>query len=917
MPNFSKSLAHLFASTLLAAFVLSSFSYAVTADRISSIDTAKTFTLQRSLRRNAIPKYDRGPVEPSFEVHGMMLFTKPSAAQQKELDEFAAQQQNRKSANYHKWLTPAQYGERFGLSTNDLNKITSWLKSEGFTIDHIGAGRGVIRFSGNALQVNSAFRTDIHRYNVDGVEHFANSTALMIPAALANIVTGISGVSDFRPHAASAAQFSGPKRRPNYTDTNLEPFPNFLAPGDIYTIYSVPSSADGSSQSVAIIGETDIFLADINDFRTGFGLTTIATSCAGSGSVPVITSCNDPHFQYILVPGETDPGHPDSVQGGDIGESDLDIEWSGAAAPNAKIVFINAPQTGVGTSLEYAIEPPTGTSIPAPVVSMSYTSCEIDADFFDSLLLQGTTEGITIVNSAGDAGAAACDNTPTSSSRPFSGASGGETVNYPASSPYVIAAGGTSISIANDSYPNPSSYWGSTNGTNGGSATSYIPEQAWNDDVEFASYCQDPLSGTDFCTSGGGESGWVSITSAQTAQEDVWIAAGGGGASNCAVGGPNTGCTAGEPQPTWQSGLTVANAPAGVRWVPDVSLLASADFPGYIFCTPQDPDDSPATYTSTCVNGITGSTGAVEGFESIIGGTSASAPIFAGFVALLNQATASTTGQGDIHTTLYGLASSSPAAFNQVTSGNNMVYCQPGTPSVQPANIKCPAAGIYGFNASDADATTGYNLVTGLGSVNVGALITAWPGSTSTGSSFSLSPTASSFPVTQGSSATATVTLTFNNGFTGTVTFTCSDPATESTCTVPSPTTTTSSGCTTQNGSTTCPVSFTISTTGASSSLSPNRPLDRGSRMLYAMLMPGLFGIVLMAGTRKRSIRGMRMLGLMLVLGASTMWLGACGGSNNKSQSNPGTPVGNYTITVTGTSGSTTANTTFTLAVSQ
>jgi subtilase family serine protease len=917
MSNPSKLFAHLFASTLLAAVVFTNFSHAATADRISYIDNAKGVALERTLHSQAVVQNDRGPVEPSFQIHSMLLFTKPSAAQQKELDELNAQQQDRKSANYHKWLTPAQFADRFGLSANDMNKITSWLKSQGFVIESVGGNRNLVRFSGTAGQVQSAFRAEIHRYSVDGVGHFANSTPLIIPAALSGIVTGISGTTDFRMHPASEALLHArPQMRSSFTDTNLQPFSNLLAPADIATIYDIPASADGTGQSIAIIGETDVFLEDINYFRTGFGLPTIATTCKGTATIDVITSCNDPHFQYILLlsQGETDPGAPDSISQDDIGEADLDIEWSGATAPNAKIVYINAPNDGVGASLSYALDPPSGTSFPAPVVSMSYTACEINAAPFDSVIQGAVTDGITFVNSSGDAGVAACDNTPATG-RPFQPATGGETVNYPSSSPYTLAVGGTSISLANDSYPNPSSFW-TTNGANLGSATAYIPEQAWNDDEEFNSYCQAPAAGDVFCAAGF-ETGWVAITSAQTAQEDIWIGASGGGASNCIVGGAVNGCTAGEPQPTWQAGLTVANAPAGVRWVPDVSLMASSNFPGYIYCTPQAPDAGSPTYTSTCVNGITGANGAVEKFLSIVGGTSASSPIFAGIVAMLNQATASTTGQGDIHTTLYGLAASSPTAFHQVITGDNMVYCQVGTPSVQPTGIKCPAAGKFGFNASDADATTGYNLVTGLGSVDVGNLITAWTGGSTSSGSFSLAATSSSFAVTQGSQVSATVTLTFNNGFSGTVNLSCSDPASESTCTAsPTSTNSTGTGCTTQNGTTTCPVAFAITAT-APSSAKLNGPFERGSKMLYAALMPGLFGVVLVAGSRKRSLRGMRMLGLMLVLGVSTMWLGACGGSSNKSSSNPGTPAGNYTITVTGTSNGTTVNTTFTLAVSQ
>ncbi len=1024
---------------LLIVTVLSSQSFSATPDRIAGvIDSSHGVPLQKSLHPKAKAKYDEGPVEPSFQLHSMMLLMAPSPTQQAALDTLAAELQDPKSPSYHKWLTPAQYAAKFGLSQNDLSKITNWLKSQGFTIQAVGGGHNRLVFSGTAGAVQSAFKAEIHRYNVDGEEHFANSTPIQLPAALQDVVVGLLGVNNFRMHPANRFRMgSGPRMRPNYYESGLV-FPNFLAPGDIATIYDIPSNLNGSGQSLGIIGETDVFLNDINDFRGDLGLPQITTSnCTISThtSPGVITACNDNYFKYILYlpTGATDPLVPDSVQQGDIGEADLDLEWSGATAPSAKIVYINAPYAGgngVNDALAYALDPPVGTSIPAYVVSMSYGLCELEAQNLESLLQQGVqTEGITVVNSSGDSGAAACDGSPPSTPAfPYStGAQNGLAVNYPASSSYVVAAGGTGISLANDSYPNPSTYWGTSNGTTGGSATGYIPELAWNDDEIFADYCANPYPGDPFCTEGGSPAvtGWVAITSAKTAQEDIWINAGGGGASNCFYESGKV-CTGGLQQPSWQSGLSVPSAPTGVRWVPDVAFLASPNFPGYIFCTPQNPDAAPPTYTSTCVNGISGNSGAILNYGSIVGGTSASSPLFAGIVALLNQslATPSGTGLGDIHNTLYTLAATpSKGAFNPVKTGDNMVYCQGGTPAAQPVALRCPGsganAGILGYEASNADSTTGYNLVTGLGSVDVAKLVSAWAGSQSSFalSASSINPTT----VTAGNSLTATITVAPSNGstFTGTVGFSCGNvsgitcsflPKTvtggSGTTTVTisvaanvaagatSVTVTGTSGSTTANASvgftvaassdtfsmtstlssgtlavkqgqsgvvnltvsgslvttsggntqtilpltytctgypslSTCTFSpssptqvaaVTVNITTTASSSAQARPLNGRSRIFYAALLPGLFGIVFVAGSRKRSLHSIRTLGLIVVLGFSTMWLGSCGGSNNGSTGTPGTPVGNYTITINATTGGSgpIANTyQFTLSVTQ
>jgi subtilase family serine protease len=986
MSNRSQVLLRTISSALLILFVLSNLSYAATQDRITgAIGSGNGIALQKSLHPQALSKYDLGPVDPAFKLPYMTLMTAPSAAQQKALNKLLAEQQDRSSRNYHKWLTPAQYGEQFGLSQNDMNKITAWLKSQGFVILSIGGGRNTVIFSGTAAQVQSAFKSEIHRYNVDGEEHFANSTPLMVPSALSGIVTGIRGTHNFLMHASSTGRLNaapgvGPRTRSDYYDGNFI-FPNFLSPADValmYDInglYSASPAIDGTGEKLAIINRTDIFLADINDFRTGFGLTPITASNCTLNSNQVITACNDPLLSYVVVPGQTDPGVPDSAAKGDIVEADLDVEWSGAIAPGAQIVYINAPQTDVFDSLSYALNPPSGTAIPAPVVSMSFGNCERIAVSLETELQQGVAEGITIVNSSGDSGAADCDNVPNSA-KPFNPAIGGQGVNYPASSTYVIAAGGTAISLADDT-TNASTYWltPNPNPANGLTMLSYIPEVAWNDDEALALYCTTaPSPNQNLCQPATG----VNVTTSQVAQEYFWISAGGGGGSNCFTESGGL-CTGGLPQPSWQSTLVVPNAPAGVRWVPDVSLLSSPNFPGYVFCTPQNADGTPPTYTSTCSGGIFT---AVDTYGSVVGGTSAAAPVFAGIVTLLNQSLAgpSSPGLGDIHSILYTLVASNSTngAFNPVTTGDNMVYCQAGQPTGQPAGVICPGTGIIGFNASDADPTTKYNLVAGLGSVNATHLATAWAASRASsttavspsvsqpyqGESVTLTATVtpssatgsvifsngttvlgtaalngsaqaqvstSQLPVgantitatyigngslssssntttvtvaqpftfvvvppntimvTPGQTATAKFTLTLASGFTGTVHFTCSDPASESTCTPPADTNASGS------------VSFTVTTTAPTSS-SLRRPFDRGTRIFYAALLPGLLGIMFTLGSRKRSLHGVRLLGLIAVLGFSTLWLGSCGGSNNNSMKNPGTPAGNYTITMTGAS---------------
>ena len=992
-------------SLALVIVLFSSLSFAAQQDRISgSLSSGESHVLKGNIRHQARPEYDQGRVDPGMPLGTITLQTAPTAAQESAIKLLLEQQQDRKSPNYHKWITPEQYAERFGLSENDMQKMVAWLAAQGFTMIQPARGRNWISFSGTAAQVENVFGTEIHHYNVKGELHYANAAAPKIPAALAGIVVGVRGLDDFHPKPM------GVKRtRPNYF-YNGSFSGQFIAPGDIYTMYDISplltAGNNGAGQKLAIIGETEIYQSDINDFRTNFGLSPI--SCTTADPVPndIITACSDQHFSYVVG------GAAPTLSNGDLGESDLDLEWSGAIAPGAQIVFVTS--SNVWDSLYYAIDQKV-----APVVSLSYGACEFGsnitefaapgyATLFESELQKANSFGITVVNSSGDTGAAGCDSDggtrSTGGTLTTTGlATYGFAVNYPASSQYVTAAGGTSIQLA-DIVPPPAAYWGETNGANGGSLLSYVPEQAWNDDDEFFQYCQQNPG--EFCTQGGttrqtGATGqpWVSITSEATAQEDVGLGSGGGGASNCAV--QNTGftaCVSGFQQPAWQ---TVTVSGQTTRMLPDIALLATSNFPGFIYCTPIDGTSG----GSTCAAGIPTAIGT---YFSLVGGTSASAPMFAGMVALLNQYTGNTTGEGNVNVSLYQLAATAPTAFHDITSGDNNIACEPGTLAGQPTAVQCPSTGVVGFSAGP-----GYDMATGLGSVDVNKLavalksppdftisssvsslsvfagqtgtatITVTPinnftgavgftctglptgstcsfsptdvtpsgaavtttatvtagasatsgsvsidvygttGNTSATAShvshatpsialtvttpFTLAPTAASFQVTQGNSVNATVVVTIAGGFGGTLTFACTDPAPQSICTVPTPV---NAANLPANGQ----VSFNISTAAPTASL---RPADRGTRIFYAALLPGLFGLMLTAGTRRRSLGGMRFLGLILVMGFSTMWLASCGGSSG-GNSNKGTPVGPYTFSVSATSGgATVTSSNFTVNVSQ
>jgi Pro-kumamolisin, activation domain/Subtilase family len=760
----------------MCALFLCSVSFGAVPDRIlGPTDSGRNVTLSKSLHPKAKPQYDEGPVDPQTNFSYITLLASPSASQQKALDKLLAEQQDPTSPNYHKWLTPEEYGSQFGLSQNDVNKITKWLASKGFTVISVAAGRNSIVFSGTATQVSAAFQAEIHRYKIGGEEHFANSTPLKIPATWSGVITGVRGLNSFR------MKPNGIKKQlhAQYYSSFLKS--QFLAPGDIATIYNINQLynsspvIDGTGQKLAIIGQTDIYLADINDFRSGFGLPTIPSSGNNSctlNSKGVVVSCsNATNLGYMVAPGISDPGTPNLC--GDLPEADLDLEWSGGIARNAQIIYVNAPASFDsncnfigGGSVEDALSAAINSNV-APVVSMSYGICELFAQNDESELQQANGQGITILNSSGDTAAAGCDGFTNSDNNL---ALGGLAVNYPASSQRVTGVGGTAVPFL-DLPPFSGAYFGMNNGANGGTALGPVPEQAWNDVDEFAAFCA--AGSNSFCS-------FYGITSPLTAQEALGIGGGGGGASNCPFKTPQEIC-----QPSWQT-VSVAGQ-ASARFVPDISLLASPNFPGYIWCTPVEYLSSTSPYatetSSSCatsiansVNGIVDASNNFVVFPSIVGGTSVSAPVFAGIVALLNQYVVekgiqSTPGLGNINPNLYYLAAYDQNAFHQVTAGDSNVYCQPGTPAGQPAALMCPDAGVFGYQASNVDTATGngYNLVTGLGSVDVFNLASDWVDSTTP--VFTLAVPSILTVVNQ--PITWTGTLTALNGYSTNVSVTC------------------------------------------------------------------------------------------------------------------------------------------------
>ncbi|HET8823886.1 MAG TPA: protease pro-enzyme activation domain-containing protein, partial [Terriglobales bacterium] len=767
----------------------------VSGNRIlGAVDSTQVARVRGTAHPLARAQNDQGRTDPSGTISGAITF-RLSAAQQAELDQLLHDQQDPKSPNYHRWITPDQYAARFGMSSNDLQKVSSWLQSQGLNVDSISRNRNEISFSGSVGQVEYAFKTEIHNYTIRGERHFANAMDVSLPAAFSAQVLGVRGLDSFAPK---------PYIQPAPRVTSNLSGNHFLAPGDFWTIYNVPHTTyTGVGQSIAIIGQTTISTTDLDTFRTNSGL-------------PLTSASN---FQQVQVGGTA------TLCSGDQGEADLDLEWSNAVAPQAKIIYVFAGVNSGGSctnrsnnvfnALQDAI-----TNNRAPIISISYGNCESNLGSFVHTLQQwaqqANSQGQTISGPAGDQGAADCESATATS------ATHGLAVDVPAAIPEVTGVGGSefngdSTQCANNSCPAGGSpadspYWsGSSSLTSGASALTYIPEMTWNDTTAGG-----PLSST------------------------------GGGAST--VFG----------KPSWQTGTGV---PAdGKRDVPDIAINASPAHDPYLTCGPGD-----------CTNGFRD---ASNNFAAV-GGTSAGAPTFAGILALIGQATSS-NGLGNVNPMLYSLAAnnSSNNAFHDTPSGNNKVPCTSGS-------TNCPS----GTTSIGFTAGAGYDLTTGLGSLNVANLISAWMGVTPS-ADFSISG-ANSTVAAAGGTGTSTITVTAMSGFTGTVNLTCTPSSTSAqiTCSLNPTSLDMSTG--TTNGTKTA----TLSMVTVADLQMPNHWQRRGT---WFAATGGLFAAVLLGGISTRR-RWWGVLGLFLTVAILTGV--ACGGGSSTTQKKTqGTPAGSYTV---------------------
>ena len=507
---------------------------------------------------------DAGPADPNQQIEVSILLrrgSKPGAFPD-------ANQIGSCLPHDRKYLTREEFAQQYGASPADTEKVRAFAAQHGLKVVSEDRASRTIKLSGTVQAFNAAFGASLRRYEHASGSYRCRTGALTIPAGLDGIIEGVLGL-DNRPQAKPHFRLrkKNPSAQARATDISYSPL-------QVAQAYAFPSAAKGSGQCIGLIELGGGYKAtDLTQFFSNLGI-----------PAPKVTA--------VSVDGATnsptgDPSGPD-------GEVELDIEVAGAIAPAAQIAVYFAPNTDQGfidaitTAVHDAKLKPSIISISWGGPEDTWTAQSRDA--LNSACQDASTVGVTVLAASGDNGSS------------DGSTSGNPTVDFPASSPFMVGCGGTKLIL---------------------SGNSISSEQTWNE-----------LSAKEGATGGGVSEAFA--------------------------------------LPSFQQSAKVPKAPNGFvgRGVPDVA-----------------GDADPAT----------GYNVVVDGQQSVIGGTSAVAPLWAGLFALINESLG--TNVGYVNPLLY--SAKAEATFHDITAGNNGTY----------------------------SAGHGWDACTGLGSPNGTALLTVLRGS--------------------------------------------------------------------------------------------------------------------------------------------------------------------------------------------
>jgi hypothetical protein len=697
-------------AVLGALLFASSVRAQVVASRITAqVDENVRTTLQGNTPFQVAKATDLGVVPESTAASHLLLVLKRTDEQQTQLRSTVDALHDPSSAQYHKWLTPEAFAQRFGPSDDDIKAVSTWLAAKGFTVNNVTRGKTAIDFSGTTGQIQTAFHTAIHTYNKDGKTFHSNNTDPQVPTALASVVAGFATLNDIPP-----TSFSKTMGKASFNPKTHEVTPDWsypvsggvylvMAPGDLAVEYDInplyTKGLDGSGVAIAVVGESGIDNAVVSNYRTLFGL---------SSNLP-----------EVIVDGE-DPG---DYGEGTSEESYMDVEVAGSTAPNAKIYMYTGSDANNTYGFFYAALRAVDDNL-SDIISMSYGICEKQLGysgnlFFNQIWSQAAAQGQSVFVSSGDSGAGGCDNGVGTTKN-------GLAVSGLASTPYNVAVGGTDAYYSD--YDQGGSalkaqvneYWDKTGSASPKvSLLKRVPEQPWNNAYGLNAAGDDALSN----------------------------AAASGGSSSCTQGvqdsnGVFATCTDGYAKPSWQAGTGVPSD--GARDIPDVSLFAANgyNYSFYPICTSLTECNPDNVSSTTGTESITG-----------MGGTSASTPLMAGVMALIVQSLGAR--QGNPNYVFYSLAQQTTSVFHDITVGSINVPCYINT-------ADCTPDAKDDYSLHKYDASVGYDRATGLGSIDVSALLTNWKNAKFNSTTTTLKLSSNSFA--HGTAVTVTTDVLSSSG---------------------------------------------------------------------------------------------------------------------------------------------------------
>jgi len=926
------------------ALCVGSLSAQVPESRITAqIDNSEHVVIPHTQSPRARVGNDTGRVEPGTKLEGVSIVFSRSAAQEADLQTLLAAQQSPSSKLYHKWLTPEEFGARFGVADADIAAVESWLERQGFSVNGVSRSKNRITFSGTVEQVEAAFGTELHYYQANGETRFAPSGDISVPAALSSVVKTVGNLSSFRPK--SHLRLRLPQRDWQSRFTSGQTNRHYLTPGDVATIYDITSAYSagytGADQSIAVVGQSAIVVSDIEKFQSAAGL-----------------AIKDPTL--VLVPNSGSS----VISSGDEAESDLDLEYSGAIAPGATIYFVYTGSNqsySAWDSIPYAVDNQI-----APIISVSYGLCETalsssDYSTMNSVLAQAAAQGQSVIAASGDSGSTDCyGQSGMTAAQQMALA-----VDYPASSQYVTGMGGTEFSSDDVSASN-TTYWKSGSGSDVvSSALSYIPEQVWNDDSSSSGLSSGGGGVSTFTARPSWQSGVTGIPSGSyrlvpdisldsSSANAAYIFCSSDYSSTSVSGSCSNGFRDSSNEYLTVAGGTSFASPifAGMLAIinqklnstgqgvvnsslytlaadsstyasvfHDITSGSNACTAGSSYCT----SAGAASYSATAGYDEATGLGSLQFYNLLMAWPTSSSTLVTSATALSAETTSPLAGASDAIT----ITVSSGASSSTVIPTGTLTIVVDGT-TVASSLALTSGSAAYVFSST----TGGSHVVTAVYSgddtyaSSDGTLLLTVTGT----KSFTLSATDVS--VSAGSTSRSTITITPKNGYTGTIAWTVtSSPSLSNGCFSLASTAVSSSSAVTaaltiytnssacSSSSVMAPVGRNRRSPGADPSLLRGKPrflsllnIGRVGTLLLGLLLVGLLGF---------GPRGLRASVSLLLLAAACLAVVACGGGGSGASSSSLTTTsyaakGTYTVMIVGTdtsSSSLTASTTITLTV--